>query len=196
MTSTFWRSASWGRVGPEPYGKLLEAYLGRASPSHPFIVKHAAGAILRDFVWVSSIPLVHQRVLGLLREHGFSGWDTYEVEVFGVNDESIPGYSGLSIIGRCDVITIDKEHSQLIYIENEHGRFPHYKGLFFDRDFWDGSAISSGKEPFTSWVLVREKVMRAFRRAKVTNCAFEPIAEIQLLASKSAAPYYPKSRQH
>ena len=64
--------------------------------------KGSGGRKLVDFIntgWGDVPGPVSDRVIGLLRDGGFTGWDTYPVEVFLKDGSRLPGYRGLMVTG-------------------------------------------------------------------------------------------------
>ena len=67
--------------------------------------KGYGGNKLVDFLNLSSTTFgpVSDRVVDLLRDGGFTGWDTYPIEVFLKDGSRLPGYRGLMVTGgKCD----------------------------------------------------------------------------------------------
>ena len=63
------------------------------------------GVKLVDFIntgWGSISGPVSDRVISLLRDEGFTGWDTYPIEVYLKDGSKLPGYQGLTVTGRCN----------------------------------------------------------------------------------------------
>ncbi|HEY8207038.1 MAG TPA: hypothetical protein VIG99_06145, partial [Myxococcaceae bacterium] len=121
-----------------------------------------------DFIYTTlATPIIiSDRVVGILKDGGFSGWRTYPIELLGKGGNRIPGYHGLAVHGRCGPI----DESRAVKLDQimPGGVFPAWYGLFFDSETWDGSDLfmtSSAK----AWVFVVDAVKRALEKAKVTN---------------------------
>ena len=67
-----------------------------------------------DIIWTTSAaPVVlHRRVIELLSSAGFSGWNTYPVEVRNKAGVLVSDYEGIAITGRCD--SIDLARSEIV----------------------------------------------------------------------------------
>lgn len=145
-------------------------------------MKGASGSTVNDFISTSLPPLVlvSNRVVEVLG--AFTGWTTYPVEVYGKRGESIPGYHGLAVTGRCG--PIDDSQSRLV-IEPPpvpQGR-PRKKwvGLYFDPKTWDGSDLflpESGGGTF-----VTEGVRTAMESAHISNVRFTRLTEAENMSS-------------
>lgn len=129
-----------------------------------------------DFIYTTSAhpTLISDRVLGILKREGFTGWRTYPIRLFGKNGARISGYHGLAIHGRCG--PLDDSRSVKRDTVYPGGVFPEWYGLFFDPTTWDGSDLFMTSSPQT-WLFVVEAVKRAFEKAKVTNVKFTPLDE-------------------
>jgi hypothetical protein len=61
------------------------------------------------------------------------------------------------------------------------GTYPVRVGLYFEPSSWDGSDLFVSSSE-VAWVFVTERIVRAFKRAKVTNAKFEPLDEFEVPA--------------
>jgi hypothetical protein len=126
-----------------------------------------------------AVPLlVSERVIALLRDEGFTGWSTYDVDLVGHDGAPIPGYYGLAIHGRCGPIDYDK--SEEIPTITPGGVSSHWFGLYFDPDTWDGSDLFMSEDN-SGFKFVVDEVKRAFEKAKIKNVEFTNLAEIERL---------------
>lgn len=147
------------------------------------VVRHSAGRTLRDFVWADFYPLIHDRVTELFVKHDLKGWATYPVELYAGDGSRITGYQGLSITGRCQLVYIGKNTSEVFYETNPRGRFPRYRGLYFSRRSWDGSDFFMASDRQTDWRLVTDKVAILFKKYKVSNVRYESASAIETVAT-------------
>lgn len=174
------------------YTEMEQAYLGEELPSKVPCIRHSMGRKLCDFIWVSLVPIIHQRVVDLLTLGGVTGWATYPVQVFDQQGEPAPGYHGLRITGRCQSMYLDAAHSRIVYEELPGGRFPYYQGLYIPIETWDRSDMFTSSDHKTAYVVVTEKVRVLFAKAKVTNVRLYPVSEVRVAAEDQ--PRYPKQR--
>jgi hypothetical protein len=125
-----------------------------------------------DFIWTTIVSplIVSARVIALLQDSAVSGWSSYPVEVLNRDGEVLEGYAGLSIIGRCG--RMEFERSLEVPKEYPAGTFPVYKGLFFPPESWDGSDFFMPSDG-TLYVFAVDRVQKLFRKARITNVAFE-----------------------
>jgi hypothetical protein len=129
-------------------------------------------------MWTTFVApiIVADSVVQVLRSHGFTGWSLYDVTVRDKQDQLIPGYSGLSVTGRCG--NIDWASGIEVPRIFPAGIFPVWKGLFFDPESWDGSDFFMPAEP-VGYVFVVEAVKKALERAKIRNMGFTPLAQFE-----------------
>jgi hypothetical protein len=118
--------------------------------------------------------IVHERVVELLRAGGFRGWRPYRVCIFGRDGVEIPGYAGLSIIGRSG--PIDPSRSRTVMKQYPRGEFPMKVGMYFDPETWDGSDLFIPGARNTH-VFVVEAVKRALEAGGVRGFRYEPLPE-------------------
>lgn len=161
-------------------GAIVRAHI---TPKEPVVFEHSSCSRPMDLAGTElpGMNLLSSRAIDLMREHGFTGWRTYAVEVTGKNKEAVEGYHGLQVYGRCG--PIDDSKSRQVWREPvvEGGpRFQVWLGHYFDVDTWDGSdffmpAEVGGRENLLMYVTERVKI--AFEKAKLTNVEFEPATE-------------------
>ncbi|WP_224245758.1 hypothetical protein [Hyalangium gracile] len=148
-------------------------------PSQPIPVEWAMGSARpMQVMWTMyAAPLIlADSVVQLLRSHGFTGWSLYDVAVRDKQGQPIPGYSGLSITGRCG--NIAWERGVEVPRSRPAGIFPVWMGLFFDPESWDGSDFFMPAER-GGYVFVVEEVKRALERAKIRNVEFTPLNQFE-----------------
>jgi hypothetical protein len=138
--------------------------MGSAEPGEVIWTTHAVPIIIAD------------SVVDLLRTEGFTGWSLYPVSVRNKQGQSVPGYSGLAVTGRCG--NIDPSMSVQVPRIFPGGVFPVVKGLLFDPASWDGSDFFMPSKR-VGYVLVVEAVKKAFERAKIRNVKFEPVDQFE-----------------
>jgi len=133
-----------------------------------------------DFLGTNSahVYVASERVLVLLKEHGLTGYDTYNVEVSGGKVE-LPKYYGFTAVGR-GVHILPKESGVELSSERRPDgtrRIMGMKRLMFDESQWDGSDFFYPEE-LPGMILVTERVKNLFKREKVGNCELTPIEEV------------------
>ena len=111
---------------------------------------------------------VSDRVIDLLRDGGFTGWDTYPVEVFLKDGSRLPGYRGLMVTGgKCDTDISLSEQVDTI------GPWPYgqadvrLKELPIVFDSWDGSDMFRLKS--YGGVYISRRLRDALKDAKISN---------------------------
>jgi hypothetical protein len=180
------RHAFCGGTHIEELNLLRAAKRGEFHPKTPIRIEWREGRRLFDVLWAGLIPLVQRRVVDLLLSNDITGWTGYPVAVFDKAGPSVNGYYGLAISGRCGSIYLDKEHSEIVYEEMPHGRFPMLKGLAITQESWDGSDFFTSADGKSDFNLVTRKVRDLFKREKVPNVTLTPICDITLTISPQA----------
>ena len=149
-------------------------------PAQPIPVGWAMGRAkpVDPVMWTTFVApvIVADAVVQLLRSHGFTGWSLYEISVRDKQGELVPGYSGLSVTGRCG--NIDWAKGVEVPRIRPAGIFPVWKGLLFDPESWDGSDFFMPAER-VGYVFVVEEVKKAFQRAKIRNVDFTPLDQFE-----------------
>lgn len=131
-----------------------------------------------DIIWTTSaVPiLLSERIVGLLREGHFTGWDVVPVELRNRVGGILPTYYFLRVPGRCG--PIDNERAVKFDKSMPGGVFPRWRGLYFDPATWDGSDLfmPTGN---VGWIFVVEAVKKAFEKAKVKNVVFTALDQVE-----------------
>ncbi len=138
------------------------------------------GGVPCDFLGTNSahVYVASERVLNLLREHGLSGYCTYDVQVSGSKIE-LPRYYGLTAVGRGVHILLKESGAELSSERRPDGtrRIMGVKRLVLDENQWDGSDFFYPEE-LPGMILVTERVKDLFKKEKVRNCKLTPIEEV------------------
>jgi hypothetical protein len=163
--------------------EALSVLRGEAADDAPIRAQWAMGASKpADVIWTTlALPvLISERVLGILRERRFSGWDVAPVELRGRTGEILPRYYFMRVRGHCGPIEYDRsEKGHKIY---PGGTFPVWKGLYFDPATWDGSDLFMAEGAGFKFAV--EAVRDAVQNANVKNILFEPVDEVELESLK------------
>jgi hypothetical protein len=172
-----------GRFGPT-VSDPCALTRAEARPAHPVsVVWGMGGAIPTDVVWTTMVAplIVGPRVLQLLETGGFTGWDTYPVDLVDKAGRPVRGYAGLMITGRCDSVDLSK--SEIVLRQCPGGWYPQVRGYFVDRESWDGTDVfmdrpdSLGRT--TLFRLVSARLVCALREASIKNLRFEAAADVE-----------------
>ncbi len=152
---------------------------GEDTPEQPVRARWMMGrAIPGDWLWTGhvALSLLSDRLASILHERNISGWSTYKVNLIGKKGETIPGYSGLVVRGRCG--PIDDARSLRIPKQFPAKASTVLKGFFFDPTTWDGSDffMPEGK---SGWIYVTETVKQVFESENVGNTVFIPLDEVE-----------------
>jgi len=157
---------------------------GICSEPLPFV--HNMGTQMKDLLWSGAPipPLINERVERLLRDSNISGWTTYPITLKGRDGRYIDGYRGLAVIGRSGPIGFERNEANLIKRPSRapSGFTYHWQGLRFDIASWDGSDIFGDGR--TGYTVVTDRVVRTFKSARVTNCRFQKLDEIEMAAGQ------------
>jgi len=166
----------WVHLGGDRRRQLLR---GEVQQEEPVVVTHAMGGKPTDFIWTTSVGsmIVHRRVLDIMENEDFTGWRPYAVQVIGKDGEEIPGYSGISITGRCGAL--DPDLSEIFMKRFPAREAPMYRGLYFHRETWDGSDFFCPITPGCTYKFITERVQQAFKKAKLRNVMMQRLDEIE-----------------
>lgn len=162
--------------------KALLLLRGEWQPSEPVVFRAERGGHATDILWATFSPLVciSQRLVELLEEHQFTGWSTYPVEVYDRKGKRLSGYFGFAVTGQAG--KRDLRRVQVVIKPNAIGvPVEMLKGLYFEDDFWDGSDFCLMGTTIT--IIVTERVVKAFKRAKIRNVTFTRLPEDETPAS-------------
>jgi hypothetical protein len=158
---------------------------GEVIPERPLVFKQNMGAKPKDFVGTGDvgIDLLSSRTIGVLKENGFSGWNSYPVKLLNKKGRLIPGYHGFAVTGQCGSVDNSKSQRVLKLIpKHPEGQMPVWIGLYFDPSTWDGTDIFRPNGTVHTFVV--EKVKEAFEQAKITNVRFKKLTEIERLRAE------------
>lgn len=152
---------------------------GQFDIDRPIRFVAAMGGQPAPLLWSRLTPLVcvHQRVVDVLTRDGFKGWSVYPVEVRDRKGEPVPDYYGFAINGRGGEVDISR--SQLITkpAPTEQGRpYQVYRGMYFHPERWDGSDLFF----VDGHRVVRDAVVKAFKRAKISNVQLVSLPDVEL----------------
>jgi hypothetical protein len=157
-------------------------------PAAPVMVSWGMGTgVPSDVIWtLLGLPLiVSSKFIDLLRDAQFTGWDTYDVRVTAKDGRAVSGFYGLALTGRCD--SPDLARSELVLREYPGGWFPVLRGCFFAESSWDGSDLfmeqpdERGNRTLNRYVTGR--VLKAFRRSRISNLRIEKLSDLEVSAS-------------
>jgi len=113
----------------------------------------------------------------VLSQHSFKGWSVYPVEVYGRKGEPIPDYYGFAITGRGGEVDISRSQLVTKPAPTERGRpYQVYLGMYFHPEQWDGSDLFF----VNGHRVVQERVVKAFKRAKISNVQFISLPDVEL----------------
>jgi hypothetical protein len=85
-----------GTVHGDDYSRMEQAHRGRELSTEPIQVFAGMGRDPRDFIWVSLVPLIHQRVVDALTAAGCTGWSIYPVTMHGRKGSCCPATTAWS----------------------------------------------------------------------------------------------------
>jgi hypothetical protein len=157
---------------------------GQLPPQLPLKLRPAMGGRFVDLIWSTFTPIkvMSQHLVDLLTTHGFTGWSIYDVEVKDREGQIKSNYHGLAVTGKAgehDLRRVQAVEKPPIV----HGgpTYINLKGMYFESDEWDGSDFSLMGHTITC--IVTERVVQAFRRAKIRNVQFIKLSQVETPAS-------------
>jgi hypothetical protein len=174
-----------GALRVHPLGDVayLELTRGEIAPTEPVRFHHDQGTRPMDYVGTTlgGPPLVSERLVALLGEHGFTGWRTFGVEIYDEHGVRVPGYHGLSATGRSGPFDDSLSPVMTVAPPVPTGEaLPHRIGKRFWPETWDGSDVFSPEGAM--WVVVTQAVRDVVVAAKLKNISLERLTEIEMLA--------------
>jgi hypothetical protein len=152
-------------------------------------VDQVAGRRAGDFVWMSTGPIVSERVRRQLVDAGLTGWSAYAVEVYDREGARLPGYSGLSITGRCASILSDTRDSALVYESGVRGDLPYYIGLIIEFGDCAPSDFFMAADGQTRWICMSKTARDVLVRMKATGVRIRHVSEVRAPAADRPVRY-------
>lgn len=178
MSNSFVRGALHVQAGVDLDD--IAIFCGDERPEKPIIFRHESGGKPRDLISTTyvTLKLYSDRVIEILKDHGFSGWKTYPVEVYGKKGVRIDGYHGLAVTGRCGEIDWSRGRKERRPAPVPGGSaYDVWIGMYFDPETWDGSDLFV-PEGMTC-TIVTEAVKDALTAAKVSNISMRPLTQFE-----------------
>lgn len=178
-------SKRWMRLGTHDADwlsleKVMELVRGDLQLKEPLKLRYKMGGQPADVMrsTLVSVFVISDRLKRLMESCEFTGWCTYNVEVKDKEGRLLPGYSGFCIKGHAG----DRDLARAEVIEKPPKAadgIPHevYKGYFFRDDVWDGKDFCM--VGYAGMKVVTERVVKAFKKAKIFNVKFTPLTEVE-----------------
>jgi Immunity protein family (Imm11) len=148
-------------------------------PDRPLRFRWDEGSRLYDFVGTTwaTLNIVSDRVVTTLRGGPFTGWATYPVDVRHKDGTRLHGYYGLAAMGRCGPIEDELSPIEVLPPPVPGGEaMPHYMGLRFRPETWDGSDCFSPEG--TGFIFVSETLRDALVEAKISNLDLRSLSDV------------------
>ena len=157
-------------------GRSTKLLLGEWTPESPMAVhwRHGSpdpGGVARG----TSLGLYYlsQEVQSRLSSDAITGWSTYPIELYDKHGARVPGYAGMSVLGRCG--ELDLSRGRLGQPTNR--KFAKHVGLHFDEASWDKSDIFCPQG--SCQVIVRKRVRDLFVRHSIDGIRFVGLSEVE-----------------
>ena len=154
--------------------KLLRA---EYTPGHLTITHIAGSNEPGSLFWnrVNESFCVNQALVNMFQEKGIKGLTFTPATVLTKSGgKTLDNYFAVSVAGRINAV--DYLKTDIVYKQFPGGQFPHFKGLYFDPESWDGSDIfmerpdNEGKQ--SAFIYVTKKFVDAVIKCKVKNIGF------------------------
>jgi hypothetical protein len=118
---------------------------------------------------------LNKQVVDLFNQNQITGWTTTPALVSNrLLNKTIDDYFAVSVNGRVGPINFLK--SDIVFKQYPGGKFPHFKGLYFEPESWDGSDIFMTKPDqygrITGFMYVTKRFVDVFRKNNITNIRF------------------------
>lgn len=150
----------------------LAVFRGESSPQETMAFKWVMGRKPKDVIETTcAYPfIVSHKVIDVLTINSITGWKTFPVAVFNKTDELLPGYEGISVVGRCGQIDDSKRRFEWrLSPYNPDYKYKVGIGLHFDVASWDGSDIFT---PQSGLTIVTETVKKVLTQEKIKGFVF------------------------
>jgi hypothetical protein len=162
----------------------IQLLQGQLHLDKPLKLRAEMGRRFTDLIWSTFTPIrvISQRIVDLLNTQGLTGWNVYDVEVRDKEDRIKDGYFGFAISGKAG--SHDLRRVEVIEkppITPKGIPYKVLRGIFFEEDFWDGKDFCLMENNISC--VVTEKVVQAFRRAKIRNVHFIQLAQVEIDAN-------------
>jgi hypothetical protein len=148
---------------------------GDVVPEEPVALRVQEARVLGDFAATAFVGLytISPRLVRACA--GFSGWATFPIRVEGPMADSLEGYRGLAVTGRCG--PIDESLSTRVVRPGPDGRpAPHRLGLHPRPGLWDGSDLFVPEHSLR--VCVTEPVRDVLLALGAVGVEFERMSEV------------------
>ena len=111
----------------------------------------------------------------MLKQNSIKGWSATPANVLTkLGNKTSEIYFALIVSGRID--PIDYLQTEIVFKQFAGGKFPHFKGLYFKPESWDGTDIFmahpdiNGKS--TAFTYVTKKFVDVVQNSKISNISF------------------------
>ncbi len=165
-------------------GGAIKLLRGQLILKEPLKLRVAMGGGFKDILWCTFSPIIviSQHIVDLFSAYGFTGWSTYDVEIRDRDDRIKCGYFGFAITGEAS--SQDLRRADVIEkpsITPEGISYKVLKGIYFEKNVWDGKDFCLMENNISC--IVTEKVVQAFRRARIRNVRFIQLAQVEIDAN-------------
>lgn len=170
-----------GSLVVEPHGVPLDdfAWIQGVGPDGPIPIRRLMGREPGDIVLGGSpaFLLISRSFQQALQGAEISGWTTYSIHPAADLTESLDGYMGLAVTGRCQIDDARSIPSLMPPPEPGGTAYRVWKGLYFDPSSWDGSDIFL--EPGHAAVFLTSRCRDALEAARLSDVAFTALADFE-----------------
>lgn len=146
--------------------------------------RDGTGSKLADFIntgWGKGIGPASDRVIDLLRDEGFTGWDTFPIEVYLKDGSRLLGYQGLMVTGKCGALNpAASEPIDVVDYTFRGWSDLNFKGFPLDYEAWDGSDIFTLPRDISYHIFVSRRLRDAFKKHKISSIEFKRAEDILL----------------
>jgi hypothetical protein len=148
--------------------------------STPIVFRQTDGERFCDLVDTGhvSLYLISSRVKAALNDNLCTGWQTFPVKLFDRHNSEIPGYSGLSILGKAGRIDVSDSSIIKRRLAENAPESVYYRGLMLSADSWDGSDLFLPENSLM--ILASKKCERVIRDGAFSNVRLTSINKIEV----------------
>jgi len=145
----------------------------------PIVFHQEEGKRMRDVLDMRSVGffVISDRMKDVLEENGFTGWNTYPIQLYDKKKNLISGYSGFTVTGK---------GGRVYYPLNEAWN----PVLGWNPASWEGSDFFHFEN--TRHIIITERVMKVLKKHKIDAIDMEPLEDrikLDPLAGKKEGGY-------
>ena len=126
---------------------------------------------------IVALKLISENAKRVFEKEGMTGWATEAVDFREKNGEVIPGYSLLSIVGRCGPLNASEAEERVV--QRPVGEFKKRFGYTIDPSTLDGNDFMLPQGSYM--IVVTERAKSMIELAGLTNVECTPLEDVEVI---------------